>query len=190
MVERATELDALRRSAEFDVVIPNWTMGTIELGQLTALIDAVASGIGLAGLHGGMGDAFRSCTEYQFVVGGQFVAHPGPGDRRYSVDFVPGFELTAGLSGFEIATEKYYLHVDPAIRVLATTAFEDFGDAIMPVAWTKTWGDGRVFYWSLGHDPEVVAHPVGLEFLIRGIEWAATRGSVMQGASFGEVYGS
>ncbi|MBL8068934.1 MAG: ThuA domain-containing protein [Armatimonadetes bacterium] len=188
-VENSRDLDDLKRSAEFDLVVPNWTMGSIDPGQVQPLVEAVAGGIGLAGIHGGMGDAFRSSTEYQFVVGGQFVAHPGPGDRRYSVRFRPGHALTQGLEDFEVATEKYYLHVDPAMRVLATTEFEDFDGTVMPVAWTKAWGEGRVFYCSLGHDPEIVSHPLTLEFVTRGMLWAADRASTLQGDRFGEVYG-
>lgn len=188
-VENSRDLGDFKRAADFDLVIPNWTMGEIEAGQVNALLSAVSAGVGLGGIHGGMGDAFRSNTEYQFAVGGQFVAHPGPGDRRYAVHLLPGFPLTHGLSDYEVATEKYYLHVDPAIRVLATTTFEDFENAVMPVAWTKAWGQGRVFYCSLGHDPEVVSHPTTLELVTRGLLWAADRTSTPQGAPFAEVYG-
>src|SRR5271155_398331 len=60
----------------YDLIIPNWTMGQITGEQESALIAAIEAGTGLGGFHGGMGDAFRAATAYQFVVGGQFVAHP------------------------------------------------------------------------------------------------------------------
>ena len=187
-VENSRDLDDFRRSGEFDLLVPNWTMGSISQEQVKPLLDAVAGGVGVAGIHGGMGDAFRECTEYQFMVGGQFVAHPGAGDRRYQVQFAHGFGLTEGLEDFEVATEKYYLQIDPAIRVLATTAFEDFEDTVMPIAWTKKWGSGRVFYCSLGHDPEILKIPTVLEFVARGFLWAADRNSELQGLSMNEVY--
>ncbi|MBL8049289.1 MAG: ThuA domain-containing protein [Chthonomonas sp.] len=183
-VTLSTSLDDCPQAHEFDVVIPNWTMGEISGEQAQALLAAVAAGTGLVGLHGGMGDAFRSCTEFQFAVGGQFVAHPGDG-RPYRVRFRGEWPLTAGLSDFDVVTEQYYMHVDPAIRVLATCRFDEF-DTEMPAVWTKLHGEGRVFYCSLGHDPSVVAHPTVLELMRRGVLWAASRGD-LQGARLGEV---
>jgi len=189
-VTLADHQDAFLESANYDVVMPNWTMGEISGEQVTALCKAVEGGIGVAGLHGGMGDAFRVNSEYQFLTGGQFVSHPGNDGRKYTVNFCPGYALTAGLEDFEIASEKYYMHVDPAMKVLATTAFEDYSDTIMPIAWTKGWGAGRVFYCSLGHAPDIVEHPTMLELMSRGVAWAADRSSTLQGASFKEVYGA
>ena len=48
------------------------------------------------------------------------------------------------------------MHVDPAIKVHATTSF---GDVEMPVVWTKTMGQGRVYYNSLGHQANIVEMP-------------------------------
>ncbi|MBX3114845.1 MAG: ThuA domain-containing protein [Fimbriimonadaceae bacterium] len=187
-VENSQDLDAFQQSAEFDVVIPNWTMGEVEPVQIEPLLQAVEQGIGVAGIHGGMGDAFRSYTHYQFMCGGQFVEHPGGGERHFQVEFVKGHPLTQGFQDFEAVTESYYMHLDPAIKVLATTVFEDFENTVMPVAWTKNWGDGRVYYCSLGHSPEVVSIPTVLEFIARGILWAANKNSVVQGAKFGDIY--
>lgn len=188
-VKNSRDLDDFKRSSEFDVVIPNWTMGEVQHDQIEPLLQAVEAGIGVAGIHGGMGDAFRSNTRYQFMCGGQFVEHPGGGERHFTVDFAQDYPLTEGFSELEAVTESYYMHLDPAIKVLATTTFEDFGDTIMPVAWTKGWGTGRVFYCSLGHSPEVVKIPTVLEFVARGIIWAADRKSALQGKTFGAVYG-
>lgn len=187
-VENSRDLNDFKRSAEFDVVIPNWTMGEVESDQIEPLLQAVESGIGVAGIHGGMGDAFRSYTRYQFMCGGQFVEHPGGGERHFNVEFIKGYPLTQGFQDFEAVTESYYMHLDPAIKVLATTEFNDFDNTVMPVAWTKAWGKGRVFYCSLGHSPEVVSIPTVLEFVARGILWASDKNSVTQGASFGEIY--
>jgi len=188
-VENSDNLDAFKRSADFDVVVPNWTMGSIAQDQVQPLLDAVENGIGVAGIHGGMGDAFRESARYQFMTGGQFVEHPGGDGRKYDVNIVKGYSLTDGMEDFEVATEKYYMHVDPWMKVLATTAFEDYDGAVMPVAWTKKWFAGRVFYCSLGHAPDIVAIPHVLDFVARGILWAADKNSEVQGASFGEVYG-
>jgi len=79
-VEVAETLDALKDGAtlkKLDLIVPIWTMGSIQRDQLQPLLEAVKSGVGIAGVHGGMGDAFRQETEYQYMVGGQWVAHPG-----------------------------------------------------------------------------------------------------------------
>ena len=173
-VTSSTELDSFKSSADYDLVVPNWTMGRIEAAQADPLIQAVAAGVGLAGLHGGAGDAFREHTEYQFLVGGQFVAHPGNDGTRYVVHTIKGSPITTGIDDFDVVSEQYYMHIDPAITAVATTTFAQSG-TVMPVAWTKTYGEGRVYYCSLGHDPEVASMPQNLSMFARGATWAARR---------------
>jgi type 1 glutamine amidotransferase len=189
--EVSDTLDALLDSdklKKLDLIVPIWTMGTIKREQLMPLLEAVKSGVGIAGCHGGMCDAFRNETEYQFMTGGQWVAHPGNDGRHYWVNIVDQNPITEGISDFEVWTEKYYMHVDPAIRVMATTTFEDYGDAIMPVVWTKTYGKGRVFYNSLGHQANIVALPPVLTMMARGMRWAAGEWQLEMGVPFGRVY--
>jgi type 1 glutamine amidotransferase len=167
-------LDAFKDAslmANLDLIVPVWTMGSIERDQLEPMLEAVRNGVGIAGVHGGMGDAFRQQTEYQFMVGGQWVAHPG-GD---GVDFTIHIDgephpITEGIEDFDVSTEHYYMHVDPGNRVLASSRF---GTTRMPVTWTKTYGQGRVFYCSLGHHADVVAMPPALKMVTRGMLWAA-----------------
>ena len=189
--EVSDTLDALldgEKLKKLDLVVPIWTMGSIKREQPTPLLEAVKSGVGIAGCHGGMCDAFRNETEYQFMTGGQWVAHPGNDGRHYVVNIVDQNPITEGISDFEVWSEKYYMHVDPAIRVMATTSFEDYGDALMPVTWTKTYGKGRVFYCSLGHHADIVAMPPVLTMMARGMRWAAGEWAVEMGVPFGRVY--
>ncbi len=168
-------LDAYRDMTltDFDLIVPNWTMGTIKPEQLKPVLAAVESGVGLAGLHGGMCDSFRNECDWQYMTGGQWVAHPGNDAAHYAVhiDGVPS-PITEGVSDFEVTTEQYYMHVDPANTVLATTRF---GAVVMPVVWTKSWGKGRVFYSSLGHRPDVVSFAPILTMMTRGMLWAAEK---------------
>jgi type 1 glutamine amidotransferase len=168
-------LDAFKNLAleEFDLIVPVWTMGQIEKEQLTPLLEAVSRGVGLAGVHGGMADAFRNEPEYQFMVGGQWVAHPGGDGVTYTVriDGEPS-PLTEGVQDFSVTSEQYYMHVDPGITVLATTRF---GDVVMPVVWTKYYGNGRIYYLSLGHTVDVIRQPEALTLITRGMLWAAER---------------
>ena len=174
-VEVSDTLDAFRdeeRLKGLDLIVPEWTMGTIEREQLQPLLAAVRSGVGIAGVHGGMGDAFRYETEYQYMVGGQWVAHPGGDGVQYEVHIedVPS-PITEGLSDFTVSSEHYYMHVDPGNQVLATTLL---GEVIMPVAWTRKYEKGRVFYCSLGHVAQVFDQaPQILTIITRGMLWAA-----------------
>jgi hypothetical protein len=165
---------------EFQLVVPIWTMGQITREQRQGLCDAVRNGCGLAGWHGGMCDAFRNDTEYQFMTGGQWVAHPG-GVIPYFVDGLDAKNpLTKGLSRFRMKSEQYYMHTDPGNKVLAWTTFSGkHGNAPwikgtkMPVVWTRMYGKGRVFYTSLGHIADDFKVPEAFEIAKRGIQWAA-----------------
>lgn len=176
VVELAHTLDAYRdeeKLKSLDLIINNWTMGKIENEQLTPLLNAVRSGVGFGGIHGGMCDAFREQTEYQFMCGGQWVAHPG-GIRPYRVNIGPTPDpITAGLEDFDVESEQYYMHVDPINIVLATTTFPDYDNVVMPVTWKKMYGAGRVFYCSLGHSASVLAMPLVKTMVTRGLKWAA-----------------
>ncbi|MDE2126116.1 MAG: ThuA domain-containing protein [Armatimonadetes bacterium] len=163
------------------LVVPIWTMGTIRGDQLEPLLEAVKGGIGIAGCHGGMCDSFRDATEYQFMTGGQWVAHPGNDQVEYTVRITdPNHFVTSGSTDFKVRSEQYYLHVDPAVKVQAVTRFPTVdgphapnGNVDMPVVWTKYYGQGRVFYCSLGHSAATVAQPEVLAIMKRGMIWAA-----------------
>jgi len=170
-------LDAAKL-AKLDLIVQVYTMSTITPAQEKGLLDAVKGGVGLAGWHGGLGDAFRNNTEYQFMVGGQWVAHPG-GVIDYSVDIAKKTDpIVAGLGSFRMHSEQYYMHIDPADEVLATTRFSGEHAAwtegvVMPVAWKKRYGKGRVFYSSLGHVAKDFEVPAALTIMKRGMLWAA-----------------
>ena len=76
-IEHGTAAFADPALADYSLIVPILTMSTIDKDELASLTAAVEGGVGLAGYHGGMGDAFRDAPEYQFMVGGQWVAHPG-----------------------------------------------------------------------------------------------------------------
>ena len=177
-VEVAASQDCLgdwEKLTTFDLIVPQWTMGTISDAHWANLNKAVREfGVGFAGCHGGTGDAFRANLEYNWMVGGHFVGHPHVGD--YAVNLTCVDAITAGLpTSFPYKSEQYYMMVDPNVRVLATTPYAYDGQVtIMPVIWTRQWGKGRVFYSALGHNhQEFVDYPAMLAMTIRGFEWAA-----------------
>ena len=165
--------------AEQDLVVPAWTMGQIEGEQEQGLLAAVDRGTGIAGWHGCMADSFRNNTTYQFMVGGQFVAHPD-GIIDYTVNIAaPDDPIVAGLDDFQMHSEQYYMHTDPGNEVLATTNLEGRQSApwvngtVMPVVWKRAWGAGRVFYSSLGHVARDFDVPEAREIQRRGMLWAS-----------------
>lgn len=165
------------------LIVPEWTMGTITAEQCKGASKAVASGVGLAGCHGGMCDSFRQDVSWQFMTGGQWVAHPGNDGTPYMVNIRSvSNPITDGINDFAVTSEQYYVHVDPAVEVLATTMFPNPAakgfhmtnpPAAVPVIWTKRWGHGRVFYNSLGHLANVFSAHEPLELMRRGFLWAA-----------------
>lgn len=183
-VEVSDTLDAFldaEKLKKLNLIVPCWTMGQLKGEEERPLCGAVASGVGIAGLHGGMCDAFRNNTEYQFMTGGQWVSHPGGGEVRYSVEITDtNHFITKDSKDFEVVSEQYYLHTDPANKVLATTQFPvaegrhtPNGKVAMPVVWTKRYGDGRVAYCSLGHNAKVSAQPEVKRLWLRCCLWAA-----------------
>jgi len=176
-------LDTLKEDdlTSYDLIVPNWTQGKIEDDQLKPLLEAVEKGTGLAGLHGGMGDSFRMAVDYQFMVGGQWVAHPGDDGVKYEVRILDkDHPLTEGMDDFTVESEQYYMHVDPVVNVHAVTRFpvaegpyKANGEVDMPVIWTKRWGAGKVYYNSLGHVANIVRMPEVIELMRKGFVWAS-----------------
>ncbi|MEK3734749.1 MULTISPECIES: ThuA domain-containing protein [Paenibacillus] len=183
-VEVSDTLDAFNDGEKLlglDLIVPVWTMGEISQDQVNNVSNAVQRGTGLAGCHGGMCDAFRNNVDWQFMTGGQWVAHPGNDGVTYKVEIKQSSSpLVDGMEDFNVVSEQYYLHVDPAVEVLATTRFpvapgpHMLNKSVdMPVVWTKRWGFGRVYYNSLGHHADIVDMPQVKELMRRGLLWAA-----------------
>ena len=173
-----------------NLIIPIRTQDELSDPLEYNVADAVDSGVGLAGCHGGMCDAFRFNVEWQWMTGATWVAHPGTkyihlnsydpdgsdAERgegwsytHYTVNFPKqcSSPLIEGLEDFDVFTEQYFLHIDPCVNVLATTTFKTpcpnmaNGEIVMPVAYTKLWGKGRIFYCSMGRDFDAPRAPVG-----------------------------
>lgn len=181
-VEISDSLDVYldkEKMSSLNLVVPCVTMASITGEQEAGLLEAVRSGVGIAGWHGGMGDSFRNNTAYQFMVGGQWVEHPG-GIIKYRVNIVkPEDPIVAGINDFDIESEQYYMHVDPGNEVLATTTiggdvYPWIAGTVMPVVWKRRYGEGRVFYSSLGHcAKDFTCVPEATEIMKRGMLWAA-----------------
>ena len=183
-VEIANSLDAYRDPEKLKglaLIVQAWTMGQITAEQEKGLLAAVREGTGLAGWHGGLADSFRANTEYEFMVGGSFAAHPG-GSVDFEVNVARRDDpIVKGLSDFQMRSEQYYMLIDPNVEVLATTTFRGAAakaapwveGAVMPVVWKKLYGKGRVFNTTLGHSAKDFDVPEAREIVKRGLLWAA-----------------
>ena len=165
---------------DLDLIIQHITKSKISPKESKGLINAVAGGVGLVGCHGGLGDSFRKNTEYQYMVGGQFVKHPG-GEVTYTVNIKSKKDpITIGVEDFSLYSEQYYMHVDPALEVLASTKFSGAHDswingAVVPVVWKKSFGEGRIFYNSIGHSEQTFEIPEVWTLITRGVRWAVKK---------------
>jgi type 1 glutamine amidotransferase len=168
----------------YDLIVCGWTqaMTTEDLteGAERGLLDAVAKGTGFVGWHGATA-AFRSSLPFSFLLGASFIEHPGGEgvEVPYTVNIVDReHEITRGVEDFQAASEQYYMHYDPAVHVLAETTFTGehlpWLDGVkMPVAYTKPWGEGRVFFQALGHLPKDIQAPEVERLVRQGLIWAA-----------------
>lgn len=177
-VESTNSFECLKEYdlSQFNLIVPVWTLDTIDPGYIEPILEAVRNGVGLAGNHGII-DSFRHEAEFHLMLGGQWVSHFDFAVTTHEIhmDGIPS-PITAGLPTISVTTEQYYVLVDPANEVLATMRVPD--NVAMPVAWTKRYGKGRVFYCSLGHSVDILEHPDILTLVTRGMLWAAGYGEI------------
>ena len=161
---------------KYDLIIQSITMGQIGKEELNNLLKAVANGVGFSGAHGGIADSFRNNPSYQFMVGGQWVSHPG-GKVKFKVNILED-ELTDGIQDFELFSEQWYVHYDPNVDIIATTTFDgkyypEIDGVVMPIAWKKMYNKGKIFCLTIGHDPdEFVNDENAWKLLSKGLLWA------------------
>lgn len=184
-VEKSRDIFTLDRDLSgYDLIVLGWnnalTTEDLTDAQEKQLLDAVAAGTGVAGWHGAAA-AFRSSLKYHFLLGGDFIEHPA-GEaypHPYTVNIVDKtHQVTAGVEDFNVASEQYYMQVDPNVHVLAETTFD--GEHLpwlegrkSPAAWVTNWGKGRVFYHSIGHTAEDLADPNVRRLTKQGLAYAA-----------------
>jgi len=153
----------------YDIIVFYCTVGKITDAQKNGLLNFIASGKGYVAIHSGGADSFRECPEYRAMVGGHFATHPHY--REYQVSVVDSeHPITKGLTEFTVTDEQYILDFDPRVNILCSALWKGKAE---PVAWTKDWGKGRVFYLALGHNKESCQHKMFHLLLVRGALWAA-----------------
>jgi type 1 glutamine amidotransferase len=168
-VETTTEMRVLNLTTlnTFDGLINYTTDRDISPDQWAALRDYVRGGGGYIGIHNAT-DTFENEPEALRLIGGHFITHPAQLD--VAVDIVDtSHAVTEGVEPFTVRDELYIMETWPeTYRLLASTNAEGG----QPISWVRDEGDGRVFYLSLGHNPEVYGNPQYRKLLTQGIRWA------------------
>ncbi len=171
------EILATDRIHEYDVLVDFTTDSTFGESQQSGLCSFVEDGGGYVGIHGAADltttteeNRDEPVPELRALLGGHFLTHPE--QTTFDVTVVDTHHpITADLNGFSVWDEPYVLEYDDDVRVLARMDHPENGD--MPVAWVKPYGEGRVFYCSLGHDLPAIRNDGVQSLLERGIRWAS-----------------
>jgi type 1 glutamine amidotransferase len=173
-----SDYQALGNSADYDLVVPQITGGELDRETTIRFCAGIEAGTGLAGFHHGLATTFPGNARFRFMAACTFATHPGD-VIDYRVDTKNFHDpIMAGIGSFPHRSEQYYMHVDPAVEVLATTTFSGEHaswkrNVQIPVVFKTVYGRGRVFYSALGHVAAELERPEVRTILHRGLLWAA-----------------
>ena len=180
--EMTDDKDTLRSLNAYDVCVlgTGFTKsvkqedGTVErVDDLTpeqerGLFDYVSGGGGLVGVHG---TAWWIPSRAVPLIGGHANWHPPGLTFEVQIDEA-NHDITEGITAFDVDDEIYMSAWDPSIHVLASATWSDKQH---PLAWTQPYGEGRVFYTTLGHGPETFERPMMQKLMTNGTRWAGTK---------------
>ncbi|NOW46324.1 hypothetical protein FHW96_002484 [Novosphingobium sp. SG751A] len=175
----------------FDAVL-FYTNGdtTLSPQQKQDLLDYVAKdGKGFIGIHTATATA-TNWPEYGEMLGGVFDNHPWMiSDAKIIVER-PGFPAMKGLkTGMVLKDEHYQMLPNPysrdkvdvlaridtsSVNMAAPMVHRKDGD--FPVAWIKSYGQGRVFYSGLGHTDASWDDPRIRTMVLEAVKWAVNGG--------------
>ena len=151
-------------------------------GQQEAIFNYVRHGHGYVSIHAADNAAKDWLPEWKEMLGGVFSHFGLPDGKTHKGSFIvkiadTGSPITQGLKDFNLTDELYYhIQMMPGVDPLATIEYQA---VTWPVAWTRTFGKGRVFHTVLGHrdfgpekdDP--VRNPNLSRLIVQGIDWVA-----------------
>jgi type 1 glutamine amidotransferase len=170
---------------KYDVIVMYDMVAGISPEQQQAFVSLLEKGIGVVSLHHNLG-AHRDWDEFRKIIGGKFILAactiegrqyqktPWSHDEHLRVTVCDqNHPITAGITDFEIHDETYgTYYTAPDLQVLLKT---DHPENNPEIAWTKRYGNSRVFYLMLGHDAHAYGNPNFAKLVHQGIRWAAGR---------------
>ena len=133
--------------------------------QRVAFTDFIRGGGGFLGVHSAT-DTFYQWPEYQKIIGGYFDQHPWHqavvvevADRDDPLVAFLGETIAVTdeiyqIRDFDVGGSRVLLRLDPTSVDLTrpNVRRHPYG---WPLAWTRSYGGGRVFYTALGHEEAV-----------------------------------
>ncbi len=133
--------------------------------QEDGLLQFVGSGKGLVGIHG---TAWWIGGRAVDLIGGHANWHPPASTFTVHIE-ESNHPITQGVEDFEVEDEIYMSAYDPYLHILASA---EWSDRPHPMAWVKSYGEGRVFYTALGHGPGTFERPAMQKLVGQAVEWA------------------
>jgi type 1 glutamine amidotransferase len=157
----------------YDTVLFYTDVGDLTSAQEEGLLNYIRSGGGFFGLHTAAA-SFRESEGYHGMLNGFFDGHSPYMDFKVNVGD-GGHPITEGLADFEATDELYYLKHNPDTSHHLMHAYDPTKDETHVMAFHHTYGEGRVFYFALGHDMAVLENPSFQTVIRRGALWAGNR---------------
>jgi len=155
MFERYVNAEAL---AAYDGIFLVSTTGVLPYPDLPALLAWVAEGHAFMGLHAAMDTGDSPDAYMEMLSGGaRFAGHPGGGEtarRIYAID--RNHPITRDWPDGLAVVDEFYQFSDFEPDKVNVLLEMDFDGERKPLAWTRNFGAGRVFYTALGHRDDVM----------------------------------
>ncbi len=175
-------LDDPNLGKKYDVIVAynqsNWTKLTDK--QMKACLDFVRNGGGWVGVHSAT-ETFASNPEYVKMTGASFVKHE-PYRTMRILRIVGDHPILDGIVNFDIMDEFYYhdkCNLEDKHVLLVCQSPDD--GLVRPIAWTKAYGKGKVFYTALGHSMESCGNPSAQKLFTQGLAWVAGKALAKDG---------
>ena len=155
----------------YDLCVFYVTIRSLTKKQEANLVDFVSKGKGFVGIHPSTVIAEEN-KKYINMIGSRFITHSHYHEFPVIIKD-KHHPISQGIGNFRISDELYVVDYDiEKVHILATT---DWEGKELPMAYTKNYGDGKVFYLALGHDITAWKHEAFQKFLWQGVAWAIRR---------------
>jgi type 1 glutamine amidotransferase len=134
-------------------------------------------GHGFIGSHSAT-DTYNDDKIYYEMIGGTFNGHPWNAGSQITVTVHDASHPAAKPWGveFTIKDEIYQFKNFDSTKVRVLMSMNMAKTPMkkpyhVPIAWVKNWGDGKVFYISLGHQEDIWTNPKYMESILGGVKW-------------------
>ncbi len=154
------------------------TTGELPVADRDAFMEWIKAGNAFVGMHSAS-DTFHQYRPYIEMLGGEFRGH-GPQVEVDAVNEDPGHAACAHYGQrFSVFDEIYLMKSFHRERVRGLVTLHHHPNSKIPgdypIAWCRTYGDGRVFYTSLGHREDVWTSDEYQKHILGGILWSLGR---------------